>query len=572
MSNDWWQELDAAIAGRAWPILTFNTSDWVFDAADASPLRLVEAVAAHLAEAGYFPIRYSLSGGVEPLVPPRGVRSPAPRLPAGLDPTVLLPELTHLLRTDDSRVALVVDHADHVAPANATPGAVPHEDSIAVEILHGWGLDPAIGRAGNAVILISHQDQIHSLLRSGGSGYRIIPVPLPDEAARTRFLAYLDACRANGRTDLASCGPDASAAGLAKLGGGLRLNDYLETSRAAAADGHGLDHAAVRSRKAVTMRELGHDLVEVHDTEYGFDAVSGLPHAVDYLRSCAATHALPSALLLAGVPGTGKSFIVHALAHELGVPLLSMRTVHDRWVGASERNLERVLWMVENLAPCVVLVDEIDQHMPRRADHGSTDGGTSGRMLGRLWEFLGDTRRQRPILWVGTTNRPDLLDVATQDRFPVVVPFIHPSVPDVGEMLSVVATQQGRVLDRDVKPREIASLPTMSMATARTVHEIVATAARWNAHDRGNDAPIDHDHLSEAALDHLPNDDPRSQELLALTALSMTTSRHLLPWRHRAGVRPGVELPAYLTGLVDSDGELDPERLHEQLARLRSGG
>lgn len=135
------------------------------------------------------------------------------------------------------------------------------------------------------------------------------------------------------------------------------------------------------------------DLLEVHEPTYGFEGVAGVPHAIQYFQTLkwrvqAGDSSVPQAIALVGVPGCGKSFLVKALAKELGYPCLAMRNVRDRWVGASERNLELVLWVAEPLAPCLIWIDELDQVMGQR-NTGQSAAGTSERMMARIWEFMG---------------------------------------------------------------------------------------------------------------------------------------------------------------------------------------
>lgn len=71
----------------------------------------------------------------------------------------------------------------------------------------------------------------------------------------------------------------------------------------------------------------------------------------------------PKGILLAGPPGTGKSLSAKAIAHTMGLPLIKfdVSRVFAGLVGESEARVRNALKMIEAMAPCVVLLDEIDE-------------------------------------------------------------------------------------------------------------------------------------------------------------------------------------------------------------------
>ena len=98
----------------------------------------------------------------------------------------------------------------------------------------------------------------------------------------------------------------------------------------------------------------------------------------------------PRGLLLLGVPGCGKSMAARAVASEWGLPLLTLQTgrLYDKFIGETERRLELALKSVEQMAPCVVLIDEIEKSLS--ASDSQSDAGLSRRVLARLLGWLQD--------------------------------------------------------------------------------------------------------------------------------------------------------------------------------------
>ena len=580
MKPNWLSQFEEYRQGRSRGfVLDGNTADKVFSEESglrAIPLRYF--LAAQLNRDGYAVGCLSFANGFEEMRPPTGVpagaKSPFQNLPNNLPLEQILAHATRWLRNDQHKVALILDYADHMTPASNGMNAMANPTQLAaIEIIHSWGLDETIRRTKNLVFLISYESQISELLLRSGVGYKLLNLTLPNVEEREAYLQHLSTEPEIGEGLHAAEGLPVSE--LARLTSGLPLVEIEELALAAALRRAPLDRESIRERKAAVIHQLCQGLLEVHEPRYGFDAVSGLAHAKEELRRLVHTiqvspASATAALLLVGVPGCGKSFLVQALAYELGYPCLAMRLVRDSWVGSSERNLERVLAVAETLAPCLIWQDEIDQVLGQRNTGQSMDAGTSERMMGRIWEFMGSMKHRGKILWVGTSNRPDVLDSALLDRFQLVIPFLHPTPSETEELLPALALQLGRQLASGVNCRTVAHAPTLQQPTVRALQEVVARAATLVAVDTGSpDAPIDQAHLEEAAYDYKPNYDRLQHQFIALNALRMTSFSSLLPWRSRAGLREGAEIPDYMEGLVDpASGELNQASLLRRLGEI----
>jgi SpoVK/Ycf46/Vps4 family AAA+-type ATPase len=114
-----------------------------------------------------------------------------------------------------------------------------------------------------------------------------------------------------------------------------------------------------------------------------------------------------------------------------------LKNFRDRWVGATESNLEKIFSVLRALGQAVVFVDEADQ-MAGKREGGDTDSGLSGRVYGMLAAAMSDTRNRGRILWVFATSRPDLLevDLKRQGRLDVHIPLFPPQTVD--EMRSLL--------------------------------------------------------------------------------------------------------------------------------------
>lgn len=128
-----------------------------------------------------------------------------------------------------------------------------------------------------------------------------------------------------------------------------------------------------------------------------------------YLRDPAAARArgerFPKGILVAGLPGSGKSLLAKKVAAELSLPLIRFHLgmILGGLVGESEANLDRALKLAEAVSPCVVWIDEIEKELGGTQGKGETDGGVGNRILARLLNWMQENDRQ--CLLFATANR-----------------------------------------------------------------------------------------------------------------------------------------------------------------------
>ncbi len=109
----------------------------------------------------------------------------------------------------------------------------------------------------------------------------------------------------------------------------------------------------------------------------------------------------PKGVLLLGVQGCGKSMLAKATAAGFGVPLLRLDfgSLYNKYHGETEKNLRDALASAEQLAPCVLWIDEIEKGLAS----GGEDGGVSRRVLGYLLTWMAE--REGQVFIVATANQ-----------------------------------------------------------------------------------------------------------------------------------------------------------------------
>lgn len=109
-------------------------------------------------------------------------------------------------------------------------------------------------------------------------------------------------------------------------------------------------------------------------------------------------------VLLLSPPGCGKSQFAKALGRETGRPtlVLDIGALMGSLVGMTEERTRQALRIADAMAPCVLMVDEIEKALSGVASSGQTDSGVSARLFGSLLTWLND--HESDVFFVATCN------------------------------------------------------------------------------------------------------------------------------------------------------------------------
>ncbi len=100
----------------------------------------------------------------------------------------------------------------------------------------------------------------------------------------------------------------------------------------------------------------------------------------------------PKGILLLGLPGSGKSAFCKALGNETGRPtlVLDVGALMGSLVGQSEQRTRQALQIVDAMAPCILMIDEVEKALSGIGSGSQNDSGVSARMFGSLLSWLND--------------------------------------------------------------------------------------------------------------------------------------------------------------------------------------
>ncbi|MEQ9500953.1 MAG: ATP-binding protein [Deltaproteobacteria bacterium] len=189
-------------------------------------------------------------------------------------------------------------------------------------------------------------------------------------------------------------------------------------------------------------------------------------------------------MLLAGVPGMGKSLVAKSAASKLDMPLVKvdLAKLFNKFVGESESNFARMFELLESLAPCVVWLDEIEKALGGSAEGTSAhDGGVTDRVHGLLLTWIEEHKSD--ILLLGTCNEPQKLSSAFVSRSPAKY-FV--GYQDAEGLADIWKSNLDALTDgHDLKPAQIKKLveafPTIS---GREVYHAINAAREVALVDR----------------------------------------------------------------------------------------
>ena len=116
-------------------------------------------------------------------------------------------------------------------------------------------------------------------------------------------------------------------------------------------------------------------------------------------------------VLLFGLPGTGKTTIARAIAHEIGAPLYTvlLSDVLNKWVGESEKLIKQLFDKARSSDTALIFFDDFDSLGMQRQDDGNHNNKIIVELINQMDGFK---KNQNTIVLLAATNKPWLIDSA----------------------------------------------------------------------------------------------------------------------------------------------------------------
>jgi hypothetical protein len=451
---------------------------------------------------------------------------------------------------------VLIEAADMLLPAgDGTVDRMNDSQLRRIAIVTDWFSDPEFFAGPDTVCLIAEsRSQIHPRV-TGLPQVLSIEVPAPDTTTRRHYIHWLcgqHPSQATSDTTTATestIGSPAQPTGTPTQGDDApqrqRSGGPAEATEQLARATAGLSIHAVRqlllaslyrrqpvSRADVTAQvehfiqaQLGEDVVEFSKPEHRLDQVVGNRRLKKFLRESMLPRlrlpddrALPGAAV-AGPIGGGKTFIFEAVAAELDMPVLVLKSIRSQWFGQTDVIFERLRRVLEALEKVVIFVDEADTQF------GGIDAGaheTERRLTGKIQAMMSDPKLRGKVVWLLMTARIHRLspDIRRPGRVgDLIIPVLDPVDQDRREFIGWMLKPAGEVTDALTDWLDSEGLPSdfSAAAFASLRSELRAVP------------PASPDELRRVIGDFLQPAISQTRRYQTLQALVNCTRRSLLP-------------------------------------------
>ncbi len=396
-----------------------------------------------------------------------------------------------------------------------------------------WASDPNINNAYITTCLVAENlnDMSRQIVENPRSAKIQIELPNAEQV-----LHFVQAITANIEDFSQIC--DVERESLAQKLEGLSCIDVQN-----------LIERAVKNKRRITMdylREVKKEMIEKSaggrivfvESTRTLEDVAAHREAKQWLRQDAELmrkgklKALPMGYLINGRIGTGKTYLVECFAGEAGVPCVELKNFRDKWVGATEGNLEAIFKILHAMGQVIVFIDEADQVAGKRGA-GSGDSGVSGRIYAMLAREMADTRNRGRIFWIFATSRPDLLEVDLKrvGRLDVHIPLFAPQTNEDKRDLFAALAKKNKI---ELQPEEIPNFSDDLDIGGNEMEGILIMASRqYELQSDEPDAKNVGHFIEEAMKNYRPMSHSARLEFMDLAAVMECTDKRFLPEKFR---------------------------------------
>ena len=289
----------------------------------------------------------------------------------------------------------------------------------------------------NIVFLVTESTTgIHPMFLGNNCKITIINIELPDIYTRTAFTEFWWEKHPvqKGNTSFQGVSDET----IANLTAGLQLV-AMEDIFLMAINIGSITTKMIMEKKQEVMRKNFGEVMELFDTQgLSLSKFAGQADIKKYFKEVVIDaiksqnrEIVPKGVMFMGPPGTGKTYFAKCLAADSGINFVEFKLskILGKYVGESEKAMEKAMSVIRAMAPVGVFMDEIDQSMTR--GEGGSDGGArvNANLFGMLLSVMSEPANRGQILWIAATNYPNRVDEALKraGRFDKKIPFFAPN-------------------------------------------------------------------------------------------------------------------------------------------------
>lgn len=216
----------------------------------------------------------------------------------------------------------------------------------------------------------------------------------------------------------------------------------------------------------------------------------------------------PTAIVLHGPPGSGKTFAVERLVEFLDWPIfyIDSNSVGSPYIHGTSRKIGEIFDKATDATPSMIVIDEMESYLSDRQIHESI----GLHHIEEVAEFLRriPEANKRHVLVIGMTNRLEMIDSAIlrRGRFDHVVEVGLPTATEVSDLIDSLLAKmpvEGAIDTRDLV-KSLTGKPVSDIAF------VIREAARLTA--RAGNRVLDKESLCKA-LANLPPTEPKKRSI-----------------------------------------------------------
>lgn len=325
-------------------------------------------------------------------------------------------------------------YPEYIIPAGDYSQA---EDKMRIVAIHSAMNASKFLVGDNIVLFVTESTRnIHPMFLGSNSRIKLINIELPDLRNRKDFIEewYQNHPQIKGGTRFVNVNINT----IANMTAGLQLINIEDILLRARGEGYIDAKMILNEKKEIIQKEFG-EVIEIFDTEgLSLNKFAGQEEIKKYFKEVVIDairnnnlDIVPKGVMLMGPPGTGKTFFAKCLAADSGISFVEFKIskILGKYVGESEKAMEKALSVFRALAPVGIFMDEIDQAMARGT--GGSDGGSkvNANLFGMLLSEMSKPSNRGKVIWIAATNYPNNVDEALKraGRFDKKIPFFAPN-------------------------------------------------------------------------------------------------------------------------------------------------
>ncbi len=386
-----------------------------------------------------------------------------------------LRQLTICSRTSlRENLLIFIEAADMLLPAGDGDVARMNDMQVRrVAIMTDWFSDPAFFSGRDSVCLVAESRSLIHPRVARLPQVISVDIPSPDLATRRHFIQWnrnqptTNAIPVSDPSSAATAqGAPAEADTLAEATAGLSIHALRQLMLASAYYRRPVSREdVVRQVELFIQSQLGEDVVEFKKPKHTLQDVVGFTSLKKFLEDYMMPRlrlpddrALPGAAV-AGAIGGGKTFIFEAVASELDMPVLVLKSIRSQWFGQTDVIFERLRRVLEALEKVVIFVDEADTQF---GGVGEGTHETERRLTGKIQGMMSDPMLRGKVIWLLMTARIHLLspDIRRPGRVgDLIIPILDPVGQDRLDFIAWMLKPAGTVGEHLLSWMDMEALP-----------------------------------------------------------------------------------------------------------------